>query len=332
MKKKIMFIIMAIMAIIIIILSSLLISGVHKTKLKNGQEVAFELKNEKFSADKLYTQIKKKNGVAIMLDMVDKSIFNKIYKDDEKIDKQATTQIETYKSQYKDSWDDTLKNAGYSSESELKDELILNFQRQKAVDDYVKNSIKEDEIKKYYSETTVGDISAKHILIKVDTSSDDGLTDDEAQKKAKDLIKKLDKGEDFDTLAKENSDDTGSKEKGGDLGYFNKGDMVEEFEKAAFDLKVNEYTKEPVKTTYGYHIILKTGEKDKPKYKEVKDKILEKLTNERMENDSTIQITALEETRKKYGLKIKDSKLKSLYKKYINSQIEAAEKQANQNN
>ena len=49
--------------------------------------------------------------------------------------------------------------------------------------------------------------------------------------------------------------------RGGDLGYFNKGDMVEEFEEAAYNLKVNEYTKEPIKTSYGYHIILKTDEK-----------------------------------------------------------------------
>ena len=46
--------------------------------------------------------------------------------------------------------------------------------------------------------------------------------------------------------------------------------MVSEFEDAAYKLKVNEYTKEPVKTTYGYHIILKTGEKEKPKLKKVK--------------------------------------------------------------
>ena len=85
------------------------------------------------------------------------------------------------------------------------------------------------------------------------------------RKKLKDLIKKLNDGEDFATLAKENSDDTGSAANGGDLGYFNKGEMVKEFEDAAYNLKVNEYTKEPVKTTYGYHIILKTGEKDKAK-------------------------------------------------------------------
>ncbi len=325
MKKNLTFIIMTIMAVIIVILTSLLVSGVNKTKLKNGSELAFKVNSKNFSSDELYTQIKKKHGVSIMIDMIDKEIFNTMYKDNEEIEKRANTQIETLKSQYGDSWDSTLKNAGYDSENKLKEEFILNYQREQAVEDYVKDNIKEDELKRYYNENTVGDISAKHILIKVDTSTEDGLTDDEAKEKAKDLIKKLNDGEDFEKLAKENSDDSGSKEKGGDLGYFNKGDMVKEFEEAAYNLKVNEYTKEPVKTTYGYHIILKTGEKDKPKYKEVKESIVKKITEERLDEDKTIKVTALDEIRKNYGLKIKDSKLKSEYKKYIKNQIKTAE-------
>ena len=314
-----------------IVISTFLMCGCGNTKLKDGSEVAFTANKKSFSADKLYTEIKKKYGVSVMIEMIDKEIFNSLYKDDEDIVKKAENQIETLKQQYSDSWDETLKNAGYDSEKKLKEEFILNYQREKAVEDYVKGNIKEDEIKKYYNENTVGDVSAKHILIKVDTSVEDGLTDEEAKEKAEKLIKKLDKGADFDKLAKENSDDTGSKENGGDLGFFNKGDMVKEFEDAVYALKVDEYTKEPVKTSYGYHIILKTGEKKKPKYKEIKNTIIEKLTKEKQEEDPTLSITVLDEIRKKHGFKIKDSRLKKEYKKYINNQIEAAEESASQN-
>jgi len=325
MKKKI-------IALSTILMSMLLICGCGNTKLKDGSDLAFKVKGKNFSADSFYTQIKKKYGVNIMIDMIDRQLFNIIYKNDKDIEKQATTQIETVKSQYKDNWDETLENAGYNSETDLKDEFILQYQRQKAIEDYVKKSIKEDEIKKYYNEIATGDISAKHILIKVDTSTEDGLTDDEAKAKAKKIIKSLNKGEDFDKLAKENSDDTGSKDKGGDLGYFNKGDMVKEFEDAAFALKVNEYTKEPVKTTYGYHIILKTGEKKKAKYKDIKDTIVKKLTQEKLEKEKTLEITALDETRKENGFKINDSRLKKEYKKYIKNQIKTIEEQeASQN-
>ncbi|UKI28980.1 MAG: peptidyl-prolyl cis-trans isomerase [Clostridium sp.] len=71
--------------------------------------------------------------------------------------------------------------------------------------------------------------------------------EEEALNKAKEVIKKLNDGADFAKLAKEYSDDSSNASKGGDLGYFNTGAMVEEFEKAAYQLKLNEYTKEPVK-------------------------------------------------------------------------------------
>lgn len=308
-----------------VIICSLLICGCGNSKLKSGEEVVFKINNEKITADKLYKELKEKYGVSTMINMIDKEIFDTVYKDNEDIEKQVNTQIETLKTQYSDSWEETLKSAGYDDEDELKDEYRLNYQRNKAIEDYVKDNIKDDEIQAYYNENTVGDISAKHILIKVDAEAENGLTDDEAKEKAEEIIKKLDKGENFETLAKENSDDTGSKENGGDLGYFNKGDMVEEFEEAAYSLKVNEYTKKPVKTTYGYHIILKTGEKEKPALKDVKENIIKTITQEKLENDLTLQITALDELRKSYGLKLEDSKLKSDYNKYIKESIKQAE-------
>lgn len=80
---------------------------------------------------------------------------------------------------------------------------------------------------------------------------------EEAKKKAEDIIKKLNGGADFDALMKANSADVDSEGNlNGENGYlFTKGDMVEEFEKAAFALKEGEITKEPVETSYGYHII-----------------------------------------------------------------------------
>ena len=304
MKKKI-------MLLSTILVCGLLLCGCGNSKLKNGEEVALTVNGENITADKLYKELKNKYGIQIMIDMIDKEILNTMYKDDEDIEKKATTQLETLKAQYGDSWEDTLKSAGYDDEEELKESFKLSLQRNKAIEDYVKDNIKDDEIKKYYEENTAGDISAKHILIKVDAEAENGLTDDEAKKKANDIIKKLKDGEDFAKLAKENSDDTGSKENGGDLGYFNKGEMVKEFEDAAYNLKVNEYTKEPVKTSYGYHIILKTGEKDKPKLKDVKENIIETIMQERLEEDATLQVTALDELRSNYKLKVKDAKLKS---------------------
>jgi peptidyl-prolyl cis-trans isomerase D len=87
------------------------------------------------------------------------------------------------------------------------------------------------------------------------------LVTDEAT--AKDISAKLSAGSDFATLAATYSIDTGSKNKGGDLGWFARGKMVAEFEKAAFTLKVGEIS-QPIKSTYGYHIIQVLGHENRP--------------------------------------------------------------------
>ena len=309
-----------------IALSAILLTTGCKTKLKNGKEVAIKINGENITADDLYDELREKYAKYQIIDDIDKKIFNVIYKGDKDIEEQVKNQYENYEAQYSQngqSFDEVLENYGYKNAEEFKSELRLNFQRAKAVEDYIKDNISDKEIQKYYDENYAGDISAKHILISVS----DEVSEEEALKKAKDLIKELNDGADFDTLAKENSNDPGSKDKGGDLGYFGKGQIVQEFEDAAYALKVNEYTKEPVKTSYGYHIILKTGEKEKKSLKKAKAEIIEKLIDQKQSEDKTITVTALDEIRKNYGLKFKDSKLKSIYKEYIDEQLKQFEEQ-----
>jgi peptidyl-prolyl cis-trans isomerase C len=125
------------------------------------------------------------------------------------------------------------------------------------------------------------EVKARHILIRFQgsnvpvASGKKDLTDAEALAKAADLRAKLVAGADFATVAKENSDDTGSGEKGGDLGSFGKGAMTPEFEKEAFLLPVGQVS-QPVKTPFGYHLILVESRGPKP-FEEVKPAILKKL-------------------------------------------------------
>jgi parvulin-like peptidyl-prolyl isomerase len=89
-------------------------------------------------------------------------------------------------------------------------------------------------------------IRASHILV-------------EKQSQALEVIDKLKSGKDFKEMAKKYST-CPSKKRGGDLGFFGKNQMVREFEKAAFELKVGGIS-QPVKTQFGYHVIKKTAEK-----------------------------------------------------------------------
>ena len=298
-------------------------------KLKNGDEAVVTMKDGDISVEELYSEMKEKYALDMLITKIDTAILNNVYKTDDEeknyIDKQLETikyYYETYyKSQYK-SFQEYLTQNGVESEDELKENIRLTYKRNKAIKDYVKSIITDKEIEKYYDEEIFGDISASHILIKPEY--DDNASDEEkkeaekkALKEAKEVIAKLKKGEDFAELAKEYSDDSSNSKSGGKLADFNHGQMVEAFEDAAKDLKVGSYTTTPVKTEFGYHIILKTAQKDKPALKEVKDDIISDLTDEKLKDDSTLEITALVELRKKHKVEIQDKDIKKLYEAYV---------------
>ncbi len=315
-------------------------------KLANGEEavVSFTKAESAISANDLYNEIKKKYALSSLIDMIDRTILLEKYPNKDKdASADADKQIENIKQYYVDDngkYDESkLLQAlqsyyGIETIAEFKEMLKLSYYRDLAVTDYAKDSVTDKEIKKYYDEEVVGDISAKHILITPNVT--DKMTDDEkkaaeaaALKTAKEVITKLDKGEKFDDLAKQYSADESNKDKGGDLGYFNKGKMVTEFETAAYKLKLNTYTKEPVKTQFGYHIILKTGEKEKESLDKVKDTIISKLAEEKRNADKAYAIEAMAEIRKNSGMKIQDSELAKQYETYISNQLISARNTTN---
>lgn len=125
-------------------------------------------------------------------------------------------------------------------------------------------TIPEADVKKYYDENkeAVDAIRASHILVTPEKDAKGNVSadaDKKAKEKAESLLKKVNAGENFETLAKENSD-CPSAAQGGDLGYFGKNQMVEEFSKVAFALEVGQVSG-LVKTEFGYHIIKLTDKK-----------------------------------------------------------------------
>jgi peptidyl-prolyl cis-trans isomerase C len=88
------------------------------------------------------------------------------------------------------------------------------------------------------------------------------------------IIARLDKGEKFDALAKEASMDS-SKNNGGDLGWFTPNRMVPEFSGAVVALKPGEYTKKPIQTQYGWHVIqlLETRDVSPPTFEQVRQRL-----------------------------------------------------------
>jgi len=121
---------------------------------------------------------------------------------------------------------------------------------------------------------------AAHILIEIN----DEVTDEQALAKAEQLLERLNKGEDFAALAKQASDDIGSAAQGGDLGFAAPGIYEAEFEDALYALDKGQVSA-PVRTDYGWHLIklLDIRTADIPSFASLKDKLMENLKTERVE-------------------------------------------------
>jgi peptidyl-prolyl cis-trans isomerase C len=145
--------------------------------------------------------------------------------------------------------------------------------QQAYVEQLIKGAESEDQLKARYQKfleekPAREEVHARHILVKT-----------EAEAKA--IIAQLDKGADFATLAKKNSTDPGAAS-GGDLGYFGRDDMVPAFTAAAFALPVGKYTETPVKTEFGWHVILVEDHRVKkpPNFAEAREQVSQLLARD----------------------------------------------------
>jgi len=171
------------------------------------------------------------------------------------------------------------------------DSILSQIKQSKTIQKFIEEkvmptiSISDEEAKAYFDshpdEFKMPErVRASHILLKVDPKASEA-SKAETLKKIKAIKSKLDNGEDFAKLAKENSD-CPSSAKGGDLGFFAHGQMVKPFEEAAFALKPGEVS-DVVETRFGYHII-KTQEKEMAStlvYDDIQEKLKAKLKEDK---------------------------------------------------
>jgi peptidyl-prolyl cis-trans isomerase C len=157
-------------------------------------------------------------------------------------------------------------------------------------------AVTEEQVRARYDEEMAKaepaeEIRARHILVN---------TDQEAL--AKEIIAELDAGGDFAKIAAEKSQDPGSGASGGDLGWFKRGMMVKPFEDAAFALEPGQYTKTPVQSDFGWHVILVEEKRmaPPPTFEEERARIEQELVRETFDREigglrdtAKIEFTAL---------------------------------------
>jgi peptidyl-prolyl cis-trans isomerase C len=167
-------------------------------------------------------------------------------------------------------------DAGLADDAEVKEQIAALERRLIAetyLDRALNDAVTDDAISAKYEEFIATNepepqVRARHILL-------------ESEEDAKAIITELDDGADFAELAKEKS--TGpSGPNGGDLGFFNRGDMVAPFAEAAFAMDAGTYSKEPVQTQFGWHVIKveEVKEGTQPSLDEVRQQLVAEISRD----------------------------------------------------
>ena len=323
--------------IVIIGLSALLLCGCGKEipTLSDGSQAIATFNDESISlsANDLYNKMKEQYALDALLQLMDKQILEKELPDD--LETEMENAKNTVKSM-KDTYGEDQINSYFGSVDNYTNYIYINNLQQKAILNYAKTKVSDKEIQAYYDKNIYGDVTVDHILIKTnvtdDTSSEDKeKLETEAKNKINEIIDKLNKAENkldtFKELAKEYSDDEATKDNGGSLGAINTDTLSSSYDellKAARNLEDGKYSTELITTELGYHVIYKESTSEKKSLEDAKEEILEKLGQEKLDNDATLNVTAMEELRKKYGMEIQDSDLKEKYSNYIANAIASA--------
>lgn len=285
--------------------------------LKDGTQPVAEIDGYTVTANDLYEDMKDVYSISSLLDKIDNKILEEKYPETDEMNDELKQQAESYYSAYKQYYkmdkETFLSNNGFGSEKAFLEYLRLQYRRNKYAEDYIKTLISDKEVEKYYEDKVYGDINTKHILVKVDSSASD-----EDKKKAEDLAKeiisKLNDGKSFDEVKEEYKDQITYEE----LGYKSYNANLESaYMEAMQKLENSSYSKEPVKTSYGYHVIYRIDQKEKPALEDVKEEIIDSLVSEKKSEDKNISYVALDKMREESGLKFSDTVLEKKYNTYM---------------
>lgn len=247
----------------------------------------------------LYEEMKDAIGVQVVENLLLQQALENEYKVS---DKEVKEEIKKQKEAYGDSFEMVLQQQGITEK--FFDKNVKSQMLQKKMIESLE--VSDEDIAKGV-ERAKTEVHARHIVVK-------------DEKTANEVLKKVKDGGDFEALAKEYSTEPVAQDTGGDLGWFGPGKMLQEFEDAAYALKKGEIS-EPVKTSYGYHIIelldTRTAETEKTD-DEIKAEVENNLKAALFEEK-------LEELIKAADIDIKDDEYKHALDNYLTQKDEEAD-------
>lgn len=275
----------------------------------SNDKTVVSMKGGKITESQFYQKMKKSTaGQSTLQTMIITQALEDQY-GDKVSKKKVTKEYNKYKKNYGDQLD-TVLASNNMSKSDLKDNIRTNFLTEAALRDLKKPTQKQ--LKKQW-ESYEPKVTVQHILV-------------EKEDTAKSIIKQLNDGADFNKLVKKYTTDTATKSDNGKLPAFdNTGSLDSAFMTAAFKLKTGEYTKTPVKSSYGYHVIKMIKNPGKGEMKDHTKDLKDQLYTTWL-SDSTVMQKILAKVIKKANVDIKDKDLSNVLSAYVSSSSSSSKK------
>ena len=262
----------------------------------------------------LYKQMKKSYPVSYVLELIDKPILEKKYKLTDEQEKEITEKVEAILQQYEGygyTEETFCEENGFENKEDFTNYMKLDYRRNLYCIDYFKTLLTDGQVEEYYNNNEIyGTITTKHILIQ----TSDNVTEEQALKTANEIIEKLNSGTSFDEVSNEYSSTAVTEEV--KFNSFEASNYAEGYVNASKALQVGEYTKEAVKTDFGYHVIYCVSKEEKPTLEQAENDIIEILAKDLETEDQYIRYKALIKLREDNKVKFKDKKFEEEYKEY----------------
>lgn len=277
-------------------------------KLKNGEEPIVNVKGLTISANDYYETLKDNIGIELLLQDIDKFLLDNLYKTTNEMKKEVTNNMESIIKEYTSYYNYTEKK--FFENNNLRDRetffnlLMIDYKRNLYYEDYIKLLIKDKDINSYYNNLN-GDMEIKYII---------------AEKE--DIIKKIQEalkdGKSYNEVIKTYKSSITYK----NVGYvaFDNTEVDDDIYKCATNLVDNSYSKY-IEVDGNYVIVFRGNTKDKEPLKDLKERIIDKIKEEKIASDTskTLYYQSLVNLRESNDITFSDTVLEKAYKEYINT-------------
>ena len=285
-----------------------------------GHETVATFKGGKITKTQVYNEAEKYDMSSYALEAAQNKLLEKKYKLTEKQKQEIKDEVKSILDQYMangSSEEDALELMGLNSKDQLMKYLEESYRRELCAIDYLKTTIAKEEIENYYNENDIyGEIKTKHILVRVT----DDVTDEQALDTVNKILEELKSGKSFDDVEKEYDEEIIVEEVKFDS--FSAYQFDAAYVEASKNLEKDTYTTEPVKTSYGYHIIYCIDKEQKPALEDVEGDIVEILAEDLDMDVEYAVYKALVNLGEEYNLKFNDKNMQEQYELYC-AQIKA---------